>query len=86
MILSHKLLRKIFKIPPPKYDKEQIVELFRKICVSEGYKWEHLQPLAVREKLFYFEIMTNSDSKGGYMVIRMDCTSGEVLQKRIAPR
>ena len=79
-----KLLRRIIFLAEAQITAEDAKEIARAECEARGWPW--IEPVRVSEGLTQFYVVTNVESRGGNVNIRVSATSGDVIQAAFARR
>ncbi len=64
--------------------KAEALEIARNECAKRAWAW--LEPVSVEWGLFHFTVRTNTESRGGNVIIRVRKSSGLVTFATVTPR
>ncbi len=79
-------MRRAVRPPPPnamndphaRLSKSEALDAAKRACRESGHSWT--EPVEVNERAGEFLVVTNSAVLGGNLFIRIDATSGHVLE------
>ena len=76
---------KIIKTSQASINKQEAIEILRDQCEENNWRLQDLQPLLIKERLRSYEIWTNSDGRGGMLIINLDLYNGKVKSVKTLP-
>jgi hypothetical protein len=78
------LLRRTRIVPQPKVSRDEAQRLARAEVDRQGWQWR--EPVHVSEWFTYWHFMTNTNYRGGNVVIFIDSETGRVRKANVLPR
>lgn len=79
-----RVIRAVFRIPPPRLSEADVLRIAEHECVRRG--WPFAQPVVVQEGLRTFSVLTHADHRGGNVSFVIGAQTGEVVRAGFANR